>query len=536
MNNTAQFKRVDYLVKSLLKHQIRDVFISPGSRNAPLMIAFTKNKGFQLRSVLDERSAGFQALGSVDMSQQPAVITCTSGSAVANYYPAVVEAFFRRKPLLILSADRPKDKINIRDGQTIFQEQIFGNHVLGYFELKMTEESADEDKVNIQKALGLLFKTGGSGPVHINIPLEEPLYEYVESDEHIREYIKEEDIQEEPFPEDEFFDYLAQVKKIALLIGQDLPDATALEYLNDVNVKSPFLVIDGGLGNTPFTKCIKHPNALIDQELDAPDLLISTGQEVLHKNFKLWLRSQENLKHWHFEKGFAPDTFGKLTRKFIGWGLKDLLYYLASKDWSQYPKDWKINWLEKQKEYYIDQKHKLEKLAFVDKYVLYKVVEKIPFYSQVALGNSSLVRNFLEVNLNKDLRLFGNRGVAGIDGSLSTAVGMALKSQQPVFCLLGELSFFYDQNALLDPQLPNNLKILVLNNGGGEIFKMIAGPEKFPEIAPYQHTPRNLDTKALCEMRSIKRWVAQDKGSLSEALESWIRSDELGVIEVKMSS
>jgi len=536
MTNHHQFVRVDYLVKCLKKKNILHVFASPGSRNAPLLIAFVKHQKFQIHSVIDERSAAFQALGAVDFSGTPAIITCTSGSAVANYYPAVTEAFFRRKPLLILTADRPQDKINIREGQTIFQENIFGSHCIGAYNLGMTEESAHQDKLKIDEALQLLLKGGESGPVHINIPLEEPLYQYIESDEEIIENEDSTSVEtaiKEEFPAEELENMLLQGKKVALIIGQDLPDASALEYLIDVNVKSPFLVIDGGLGNTPFTKCIKHPNELIDRGFQAPDLILTTGQEILHKKFKNHLRNQKNLEHWHFEKNFAPDTFGKLSKKFTQWGLKDLLFYLASKDWSNYSREWKISTLEMQKEYYLSNSMRIFNLPFSDLLVLKILVDHLAYYSHIALGNSSLVRNFLKINLYKSFRLYGNRGVAGIDGSLSTAVGMATQTQENVYCILGDLSFFYDQNALLSKNLPNNLKIIVINNGGGEIFKMIDGPEVHPEIAELQQTPHHFDTAGSCKTAGITRLFAEDEISLKDAINHWMRCKETCLLEVK---
>ena len=248
------------------------------------------------------------------------------------------------------------------------------------------------------------------------------------------------------------------------------------------------------------------------------------------------MSKQENLEHWHFENEFAPDTFGKLSKSFKGWGLKELLFQLASKDWSDYSRDWKIKTLELQKEYYVNTTHHLSRLPFSDLLVLKTLIDSLPYYSIIALGNSSLVRNFLKINFYKNFRLFGNRGVAGIDGSLSTALGMATHSQEDVYCIIGDLSFFYDQNALFRNDLPKNLKILVLNNGGGEIFKMIDGPSFFPEIAHLQQTPHSFDTQGSCASAKILRYEAHDENTLMENISHWIKSKETCLLEVKTNA
>src|SRR5574343_1282872 len=155
---------------------VQHIVISPGSRNAPLTIGFSNNSYFKCYSVADERCAAFFALGIAQQIQKPVAVVCTSGSALLNYYPAFAEAFYSQTPLIVISADRPQSKIDMGDGQTIRQENVFANPTL--YNANLTEEASEENDLKIQKAL--FIATSKKGPVHINIPFEEPLYETVD--------------------------------------------------------------------------------------------------------------------------------------------------------------------------------------------------------------------------------------------------------------------------------------------------------------------------------------------------------------------
>ena len=152
---------------------VHDIIISPGSRNAPLTIGFTNNPKFRCYSIADERCAAFFALGFAQQTQKPVAVVCTSGSALLNYYPALAEAFYSQIPFIVISADRPTDKIDIGDGQTIRQENVFLNHSL--YNANLTEAASKENDVNINEAINVAIAQ--KGPVHINVPFEEPLYE-----------------------------------------------------------------------------------------------------------------------------------------------------------------------------------------------------------------------------------------------------------------------------------------------------------------------------------------------------------------------
>src|SRR5690554_1898622 len=163
------------LIEIFRQKGIENIVISPGSRNAPLTIGFTSNPEITCYSIVDERCAGFFALGIAQQIRKPVAVVCTSGSALLNYYPALAEAFYSQIPFVVVSADRPVNKIDIGDGQTIRQQNVFSNHIL--YNANLTEEASEENNRKIYEALDISVLK--KGPVHINIPFEEPLYETV---------------------------------------------------------------------------------------------------------------------------------------------------------------------------------------------------------------------------------------------------------------------------------------------------------------------------------------------------------------------
>ncbi|MEN9489446.1 MAG: hypothetical protein RL494_1711, partial [Bacteroidota bacterium] len=279
---------------------VHHIVISPGSRNAPLTIGFTNNPAFTCYSIADERCAAFFALGIAQQLQKPVAVVCTSGSALLNYYPAFAEAFYSEIPLVVISADRPQSKIDIGDGQTIRQENVFANHSL--FNANLVENASEENDVKIQEAIHLAVTK--KGPVHINVPFEEPLYETVDA---ISVYPKTIDFH----TENKEFENLAvfenqwnQAKKKLILIGGCNPNFISQSILDVLANDNSVVVM------TEVTSNVHHPNFItnIDTIITPfteedfidfqPEILVTIGGMIVSKRIKAFLRKYKPQQHW----------------------------------------------------------------------------------------------------------------------------------------------------------------------------------------------------------------------------------------------
>ena len=312
---------VQLLSEVLLQFEVQEVVISPGSRNAPLSIHFANHQKFKTYSIVDERSAGFVALGMSQASRKPSVLCCTSGSATVNYYPAVVEAFYQNIPLLIISADRPENYVDIFDGQTIRQKNIFEQHSYGNFQLSEleTDEKNLENYLTIKKAVQLAIEK--SGPVHINIPFSEPLYETTDE---LSVSIDEFKIPKKIKPELDFIKLATDWKKankILFLVGMQQKNKELQQLLEKVSKLKQVVILTESTSNLSAEHFISSIDPLIfnfpdnkNQEF-SPDLLITIGQNIVSKKVKSFLRQAEIKNHWHIDEFWQPNTYFCLTEK-----------------------------------------------------------------------------------------------------------------------------------------------------------------------------------------------------------------------------
>lgn len=472
-------KRSIQLLGHILKaYGITDVVISPGSRNAPLAIHFGEMDAYNTFSIVDERSAGFVALGMAMSTKKPVAITCTSGSAAANYYPAVTEAFYANVPLLILTADRPTDFVDIFDGQTIRQKALYQQHSYGDFEL--TEDSRDSSgEINaeiIKKAVELCLEK--RGPVHINIPLEEPLYDLVtelplfpavESTLQKRSY----DIPARLIAE------WNTARRIMILVGTRDYSPTLEGLLGQMVKNHSVVVLSEVNSNLHHDKFFTHIDRYIlnidgnDSNNYGPDLLITVGQNVVSKKVKQFLRKARPKAHWHIDEIWQPDTYFALKEKIMTVA-EDFFFRLINHvrlEPSPYYNLWSVL---KERQ---DARHKAfaKTVAFSDFYLFSQLPKWVPEHYNIHFSNSSAIR-YAQLFELTNKRIFCNRGTSGIDGSTSTAMGFAIKNENPTLLVTGDLSFFYDINGLWNGYIPPATRIIIFNNGEGNIFKIIPGP------------------------------------------------------------
>lgn len=478
MKKYSSKRSIQLLAHILKEYGISDIVISPGSRNAPIAIHFAESDGFHCYSIVDERSAAFVGMGMAMSQKKPVAITCTSGSAVVNYYPAITEAFYANIPLLILTADRPSELIDLFDGQTIRQHNIFQQHSYGDFQLLEDdqEDAEQENRIIIQKAVELCIEK--SGPVHINIPLSEPLYDLVMEVPTFPSI--ESNIQQKKFSLPS--KYIAEwntTKRILILVGSHAYSPELNAQLAQLAKNHSAVVLCESNSNIHHDKFFGHIDRYIfnfteeDYTTYAPDLLITVGQNVVSKKVKQFLRKAQPQSHWHVDPYWHPDTYNCLTDK-INAVAEDFFSQLI-KSINLEPQAYFNLWdTLKEKR---DKKHEefLNTIGFSDFYIYYLLALKTPEHYNIHISNSSAIRYAQLFDYN-DRQVFCNRGTSGIDGSTSTAMGFAIKDKNPTVLITGDISFFYDINGLWNPYIPPFTRIIVCNNGQGDIFKIIPGP------------------------------------------------------------
>lgn len=516
------------------------IVFSPGSRNAPMIVQFTQQTAFKTYSIVDERCAGFFALGMAQSLKNPVVINCTSGSAAANYYPAVTEAFYQDIPLIILTADRPKEIIDLFEGQAIRQENFFQNHTVK--SVQLTEEESErglwynERLVNEALNEALLRQK----PVHINIPLSEPLYGTTDQ---LQTQPKVIDIPNTTFLIDEntlesYQEIWARSKRKMILVGQNNSNQQLEKILSALSHDPSVVILTETLANVHHTGFIPHIDRIVipmkEQEWRSfqPEILLTVGKNIISKRIKTLLRSLPLSHHWHVEtnREHNPDTYYRLTSY---WTVppEDFLERLQEtrNAHSDYRKEWA------QLKAYRQKRHDLflQSVEFSDLKVFDQILKKIPPYTILQLGNSTVIRYQQCFDQKSSVMSYCNRGTSGIEGSFSTAIGSAAVSKYPVTLIIGDVSFFYDSNAFWNNHVPHNFRVVLINNGGGNIFRFIPGPSHSPALEEYFETKHSLTARYLCQTYQWEYNQADNTTILSNLLENfWAQSKHPKLLEI----
>lgn len=504
---------------------VQHIVISPGSRNAPLTIGFTNNPFFKCYSIADERCAAFFALGIAQQIQKPVAIVCTSGSAVLNYYPAVAEAFYSQIPLVVISADRPQSKIDIGDGQTIRQENVFVNHSL--YNANLQENVSIENDNHIQMALHVAVTQ--RGPVHINAPFEEPLYEMV-SELQVQPEIIDFTTEEKYFKiEDSTVETWSNATRKLVLVGELFPNSVEQNYLDILANDPSVVVLTEKTSNLHHSTFIDQIDTLItpftedDFKVFQPEILLTFGGMVVSKRIKAFLRKYKPAHHWHVDELRAYDTYGALTNHFetkINRFLSQLLTenVIESTYKSSIATIWKDR-VAKHKEYNA-------KIPFSDFKVFDFICQNLPNSIQLQVSNSSAIRYLQLFDLEKSIQVFCNRGTSGIDGSTSTAIGAASVTNLPTILITGDISFLYDSNALWNNYIAKNFKIILLNNNGGGIFRILPGHQETETFNTYFETSHQLNASHLAKMYGLDYFSANDETTLQLQYSAFLNQNE----------
>ena len=517
---------------------IKNVIISPGSRNAPLTIGFTNNPFFKCYSIADERCAGFFALGIAQQNRFPTILVCTSGSAVLNYYPAIAEAFYSQIPLIIISADRPFDKIDIGDGQTIRQQNVFENHSL--YNLNLSEKFTAENAQDILAAIDASAQL--KGPVHINCPFEEPLYETVSAilpqvlpivnAIPINNTIENTQILDyNPFAE-----IWNKAAKKLILVGENFPNTIDESLTNILANNSSVVVMTESISNWHHKKFVNNIDTIITPFTESdfidfqPDILITFGGMVVSKRIKSFLRLYKPKHHWHIDKNRAYNTYNCLTHHFpvLPQYFFDNFLPLTSvitSNYNQKIQDLRASRFQKQLQYQAE-------LPFSDFKAFEIVLGSLPKNTRLQLSNSSAIRYSQLFNIDPSIQIFCNRGTSGIDGSTSTAIGAAITTTQQTILITGDIGFLYDSNALWNNYIPQNFKIILLNNGGGGIFRILPGHQENDTFNTFFETSHCLTAEHLAKMYGFDYNIAYSTETLSNSLTSFYVGQKPAILEI----
>ncbi|MBZ4035056.1 2-succinyl-5-enolpyruvyl-6-hydroxy-3-cyclohexene-1-carboxylic-acid synthase [Flavobacterium sp. 17A] len=523
------------IIEILSAKGIVNIIISPGSRNAPLTIGFAQNPNFKCYSIADERCAAFFALGIAQQTKQPTAVVCTSGSALLNYYPALAEAFYSQIPLIVISADRPQSKIDIGDGQTIRQENVFANHSV--FNANLTEEASEENDLKINLAIETSIRL--KGPVHINAPFEEPLYETTE-ELSVKSKItnQEEEVAVKSIENiEEIVSIWNTTKRKLILVGVNEANAIDKQIIENLASDPSVVVLTETTSNLHHPNFINSIDTLITPFDDSdfkefnPEVLVTFGGMVVSKRIKGFLRKYKPKHHWHIDTLRAYDTFGALTKHFE-MQPNDFFTDLLSKTTFVKSKYFQ-NIDAVYKERLIKKENYLNKIGFSDFKVFEKVIESLPKNSIFQISNSSAIRYAQLIDIDESIEVFCNRGTSGIDGSTSTAIGAAVANEKQTVFVTGDIGFLYDSNALWNSYIPKNFKIILVNNGGGGIFRILPGHEEKPVFNTYFETSHNLTAEHLAKMYKMNYFTSNDAISLENGLKSLYQSDDVpSILEI----
>lgn len=498
----ANNKLIQHILYLLKANNIRKIVISPGSRHFPLSHSIENDSFFQPYSVVDERSAAFFALGLIQQSNEPVAICCSSGTSVTNYGSAVSEAFYQHLPLLLITADRMHEYLGQKEDQMIKQDDVFREFIKFHGQLPLIKTEVDEWYANriINEALIELNHTG-RGPVQLNYPIVEHRNDPFE----VKELPKVRKITLHKIDdEDDKWDEVRQKltnKKIMIVWGQSIPYSERLNNALDKFCEQFNCVIL----TDRISNCI-HKNAILnafvvlkamtldEQEKIAPDIVLDFGGNIVFNGeIKDFLnRNAQGMNSWQVgPDSKICDTYHKLTEIFEMnefTFLEKMTVKRESKSNNSYFTEWNdISTLIEE-----------PKADYSQLYAIGELISHLPQNSVLQLANSNSIRMGHLFRIDESIKCFCNRGVNGIDGCMSTAVGYAAVSDSPVFLVIGDLTFFYDMNALWNRHLSKNMRILLVNNEGGAVMHL-----------PFNNDMANVLTKytSAGHVTSAQGWV-----------------------------
>ncbi len=542
MSNTINARQgISNLPEICFQHGLKKAIICPGSRNAPLILSFTRHKSIDCLSITDERSAGYFALGISQFTGDPVAVICTSGTAVLNIAPSVAEAYYQNLPLIIITADRPKEWIDQADGQTIRQADIFRNYIKQSFELPLETPHAD-DLWYFNRTVSQAINTAlafPAGPVHINVPLREPLYTPLPDAQSPIGTITSPKLNQSVSEIEGFVNSWKSSKQKMIIFGVNRKNPELNELAQKLSKRSDTLVFAENISNVSGNDIVYSPEtfvaALNDDEKQncKPDILITIGEGVVSKRLKQYLRAFSPKEHWHIgSSSNYIDTFKSLSSILQ---VDPVIFFANLSEQADIQTAYSIL---KNKIGSLSEKHNkfISIIAMNDLHAMHHILNGIPGNSIVHLANSTPIRYSQLFPVISDIAYFCNRGTSGIDGCISTAAGSAFISGKTTFVISGDLAFIYDSNALWNNYINANLKIIVINNNGGNIFSLIESGDEMEKARPFFETPHRIKIKALAEAYNVSYLECNEISYLPKCMVALVESQSSCILEIKTDS
>lgn len=548
MIDEHQKKLTDYLaafIEELVGNGVDEVVISPGSRSTPLALLFAHHPGVKTYINVDERSAAFFALGIAKAKKKPVAMLCSSGTAGANYYPAVIEARYSRVPLIVLTADRPHELREVGAPQAIDQIDLYGKHVKWSIDMALPESIPSMLQYARSSAVrGLALSTGyPEGPVHYNFPFREPLIPDLQKVEFSSgrpsKRVLHGERQLSPDFKHELQETLVNSKRGLIVCGSGLSEEAvpsivrfAEEYALPI-VADPLSFVRSGTHSKDNIIDCYDTFLRIDELKESlqPDLIIRFGAMPVSKALMLFLKGLPEIPAWVVSKGEEWQDPTARGTDFIHCG--ENLFCQSFLDQSGRRN---MDWLEKWKRVNKETKGLLVKgyQSWDEGMAVHQLIQHLPEGSTLFSSNSMPIRDLDTYFFTNDRsqRIFANRGANGIDGVVSTALGMSTVSQ-PMYLLIGDLAFFHDLNGLLTARKYQlNVTIMVMNNNGGGIFSYLPQAGDQTHFEDLFGTPMDLEFAHAAKLYGAHYFHVGNEEEFIPALQEAEQSKGIKIIEV----
>lgn len=556
-------------VNELVSCGIKYASLSPGSRNTPLTLAFAGNKKIKSFVHVDERSSGFFALGLAKSINSPVAVVCTSGTATAELYPAIIEAYQQRVPLIICTADRPAELRGRGANQTINQNNMYKNHIRWFYDTGLPAP-VYKDIASLKAATRLAVNKCmliAKGPVHINFPFKKPFEPNTFTDEVDEKslvfnkeaifkgnsLLKDKNIQYSKRPWFNNIYKLVTLKVNGIIIcGPGNFSREFIKECNDLSDKLHYPIFaDGtsqlrfGLHNksnivTNFDSMLRSSN--FSKKLQ-PEVIIQFGRTVISKGLETFLKTSQAERYMFNEFGDWFDPAGKAKAAYKcepQQFCKEMNNVLDLKKFNRKLTDWQSFILNAEEKSSKIRNNIINKASFLNECrVIEEILEAVPNDSNIMLSNSMPIRDFDYFASKKDkiINVYNNRGASGIDGISSTAFGISAAYNKPTILLTGDLAFYYDLNSLLiSKKIKSSLTIVLVNNNGGGIFEVLPISSYGKIFKDYFVVPHKLNFSKLVNAYGGNFYSAKNWLQFRKIFNQSTKKKTLTVIEIKTNA
>ncbi len=534
---TTDKKSCNIVADLLIAHGICNVIISPGSRNAPLVMALSRRGELTVDVVIDERSAAFIALGLSLQSGKPVALVCTSGTALLNYAPAVAEAFYRCIPLIVISADRPQEWIDQDDSQTIWQQEALAPYVKRNCDIPAHLEFENGKWVCNRLVNDILLEAvnGRKGPVHINVRLDAPLNRTAEVAADVNRVVRMVSPSTElPTAEARRLGtLLASPRKVLIIVGFHEPDEKLNRALAKLARLPNVAVMTESIANLHSPLFVSRIDSTLcrlsaeeKREL-APDVVITAGGALVSRFVKEWIRSIDNVEHWHVGQTHTTvDCFKHLALRVEMQPAVFLRQLASAMQIHREPSAYGERWREAAAMAADAHDRYMACCPWSDMKAFSYIIPNIPAGWNLHLSNGTPIRYAQLMDCSRIHRSDCNRGVSGIDGCTSTALGASIAYSGTTLLITGDMSCQYDLGALASQLVSPKFKIIVICNGGGGIFRFISSTSGLPELEKCFAVGTRLPLRELAEGYGFAYFEARSEEELYKSFAGFAECDD----------